>query len=84
MEEKQYQSPAADVLELYSEDVLCASTGTEMLAEIFHLYRSARTYRRLQQSRVTGPISGLRRHHSYIYMNDYSRAYGSSVRCVQE
>ena len=33
MEEKQYQSPALDVLELYSEGVLCASTGTEMLEE---------------------------------------------------
>ena len=33
MEEKQYQSPAADVLELYSEGVLCASSGTENLEE---------------------------------------------------
>jgi hypothetical protein len=35
MEEKRYQSPAVDVLELYSEGVLCSSsgTGTESLEE---------------------------------------------------
>ena len=33
MKEKQYQSPAVEVLELYSEGILCASTGTEMLEE---------------------------------------------------
>ena len=33
MEEKQYLSPALLVLELYSEGVLCASSGTETLEE---------------------------------------------------
>ena len=33
MEEKQYLSPAVEVLELYSEGVLCSSSGTEMLEE---------------------------------------------------
>ena len=33
MEEKQYLSPAVQVLELYSEGVLCASSGTETLEE---------------------------------------------------
>ena len=33
MEEKQYLSPAVHVLELYSEGVLCASSGTETLEE---------------------------------------------------
>ena len=33
MEEKQYQSPAAAVLELYPEGVLCSSSGTELLEE---------------------------------------------------
>ena len=33
MEEKQYLSPALQVLELYSEGVLCASSGTETLEE---------------------------------------------------
>ena len=33
MEEKQYLSPAVQVLELYSEGVLCASSGTEILEE---------------------------------------------------
>lgn len=33
MEEKQYQSPAIQALELYSEGVLCSSTGTESLDE---------------------------------------------------
>ena len=33
MEEKQYQSPAVEVLELYSEGVLCSSSGTELLEE---------------------------------------------------
>ena len=34
MEEKQYISPAIEELELYSEGVLCASSGTEILEEI--------------------------------------------------
>ena len=33
MEEKQYLSPAIEELELYSEGVLCASSGTETLEE---------------------------------------------------
>ena len=33
MEEKQYQSPVIEVLELYSEGVLCSSSGTENLEE---------------------------------------------------
>ena len=33
MEEKHYQSPAAVVLELYPEGVLCSSSGTETLGE---------------------------------------------------
>jgi hypothetical protein len=33
MEEKQYLSPAIEVLELYSEGILCASSGTEDLGE---------------------------------------------------
>ena len=33
MEEKQYLSPAIEVLELYSEGVLCVSSGTEDLGE---------------------------------------------------
>ncbi len=33
MEEKQYLSPAAQVLELYSEGILCTSSGTEDLGE---------------------------------------------------
>ena len=33
MEEKQYISPAIEELELYSEGVLCASSGTETLEE---------------------------------------------------
>lgn len=33
MEEKHYLSPAVEVLELYSEGVLCSSSGTEMLEE---------------------------------------------------
>ena len=33
MEEKQYQSPIAVEQELYSEGVLCSSTGTESLDE---------------------------------------------------
>jgi hypothetical protein len=33
MEEKQYQSPVAVVLELYPEGVLCTSSGTETLGE---------------------------------------------------
>ena len=33
MEEKRYQSPAVDVLELYSDGVLCGSSGTESLEE---------------------------------------------------
>lgn len=33
MEENQYQSPAIQALELYSEGVLCSSTGTESLEE---------------------------------------------------
>lgn len=33
MEEKQYQSPAIEVLELYSEGVLCSSSGTENIEE---------------------------------------------------
>lgn len=34
MEEKKYLSPAVIVLELYSEGILCSSTGTETLEEI--------------------------------------------------
>ena len=33
MENMQYISPAVQVLELYSEGVLCASSGTESLEE---------------------------------------------------
>lgn len=33
MEDKSYLSPAVEVLELYSEGVLCSSSGTEMLEE---------------------------------------------------
>ena len=33
IEEKQYLSPAIEELELYSEGVLCASSGTETLEE---------------------------------------------------
>ena len=33
MEEKQYLSPALEVLELYSEGALCSSSGTENLEE---------------------------------------------------
>ena len=33
MEVKSYLSPAVEVLELYSEGVLCSSSGTETLEE---------------------------------------------------
>jgi hypothetical protein len=33
MEEKKYLSPVVIVLELYSEGILCSSTGTETLEE---------------------------------------------------
>ncbi len=33
MEEKQYLSPVAQILELCSEGVLCVSSGTESLEE---------------------------------------------------
>jgi hypothetical protein len=33
MQENHYLSPAIKVLELYSEGVLCSSTGTETLEE---------------------------------------------------
>ncbi len=33
MEVKNYLSPAIEVLELYSEGVLCSSSGTESLEE---------------------------------------------------
>ena len=33
MDSKQYQTPAVDVLELYSEGILCTSSGTETLEE---------------------------------------------------
>jgi hypothetical protein len=33
MEEKSYLSPAVEVLEIYSEGILCASSGTEGLEE---------------------------------------------------
>ena len=33
MEVKNYLSPAVEVLELYSEGILCSSTGTESLEE---------------------------------------------------
>ena len=33
MEVKNYLSPAIEVLELYSEGVLCSSSGTETLEE---------------------------------------------------
>ena len=33
MEEKQYVSPTVEELELYSEGILCSSSGTETLGE---------------------------------------------------
>ena len=33
MEVKNYLSPAVEVLELYSEGILCSSSGTESLEE---------------------------------------------------
>ena len=33
MEDKQYLSPAVEELELYSEGILCSSSGTESLEE---------------------------------------------------
>ena len=33
MEVKSYLSPAVEVLELYSEGILCSSSGTESLEE---------------------------------------------------
>jgi len=33
MEEKQYLSPTVEELELYSEGILCSSSGTESLGE---------------------------------------------------
>ena len=55
------------------------SSITPNYEKIFHLYRSARTYRRLQQSRVTSPIAGLRRHHSSDRAgNSHQDLYGCS------